>query len=244
MIAVSVELEETLENLKTNGFDARIASNRIEAKDFVLNSISRSAIVGAADSATVRQLGIIEELEKLGFRVLNPFTRELTTDPAKTVVRDNISRQLFSCDVLVAGTNAATRDGKLVNIDAVGNRVASLIFGPRKVFIIVGKNKIVKNVEEALYRIKNVIAPFHARVKNFATPCARTGKCSDCNAPKRICSVTTIMEKRPWRTDITVILVNEDMGLGWNENWTEERIQKIRSEYEKVTWTFASARGP
>jgi len=241
---MGVELQETLKNLRANGFDARIANNRAEAKKLILSAISKRAVVGAADSATVRQLGIIEELEKLGFGVLNPFTRELTTDPAKTVTRDNISRQLFSCDVLLAGTNAVTTDGKLVNIDGVGNRVASMIFGPRKVFIIVGKNKIVRNVEEALHRIKNVIAPFHAKTKKLATPCAQTGKCSDCSALRRICSVTTIMEKRPWRTDISVILVNEDIGLGWDENWTEERIQKIKSEYEKVTWVFASATRP
>jgi len=239
---MGVELQETLKNLRANGFDARIARNRAEAKKLILSAISKGAVVGAADSATVRQVRIIEELEKLGFDVLNPFTRELTTDPAKTVTRDNISRQLFSCDVLLAGTNAVTTDGKLVNIDGVGNRVASMIFGPRKVFIIVGKNKIVRNVEEALHRIKNVIAPFHARTKKFATPCAQTGKCSDCSAPQRICSVTTIMEKRPWRTGVSVILVDEDIGLGWDENWTEERIQKIKSEYEKVTWVFASAR--
>jgi len=157
------------------------------------------------------------------------------------MVRDNISRQIFSCDVLVCGTNAVTRDGKLVNIDAVGNGVASMIFGPRKVFIIAGKNKIVKNVDEALYRIKNVIAPFHARTKRFTTPCAQTGKCSDCSAPKRICSIVSIIEKRPWRTEISVILVNEDLGLSWDETWPKDRIRRIKSNYEKVTWVFASA---
>jgi hypothetical protein len=158
------------------------------------------------------------------------------------MVRDDVSRKIFSCDVLVAGANAVTEDGKLVNVDAVGNRVASMVFGPRKVFIIAGKNKIVKNVDEALHRIKNIVAPFHARTKGFATPCARTGKCSDCNAPKRICNVISIMEKRPWRTEISVILVDEDLGLSWDETWPEERIGKIKSNYEKVTWAFASAK--
>lgn len=241
---MGIKLQETLKNLRANGFDARITENRAEAKNLLLSAMSNGAIVGVGDSATIRQLGIIEDLEKCGFHVLNPFTRELTADPAKTAIRDNISRQLFSCDVVIAGTNAVTTDGKLVNIDAVGNRVASMIFGPRKIFIIVGRNKIVRDVNEALYRIKNVIAPFHARTKKFATPCAQAGRCSDCNAPRRVCSVTTIMEKRPWRTDISVILVDEDLGLGWDEDWTEERIEKVKSEYERVTWVFASARRP
>jgi hypothetical protein len=225
-----------------NNFDARFAENSAAVNEIVSGSISSDALVGVGDSATVRQVGIIEELEKKGIRVLNPFSKELTTDRAKTVVRDDISRQIFSCDVLVSGTNAVTLDGKLVNVDAVGNRVASMIFGPKKVFVIIGKNKIVKDVDEALCRIKNIIAPFHARTKRFATPCAQTGRCSDCSAPKRICSVISIIEKRPWRTGILIILVNEDLGLSWDETWPEDRILKIKSNYEKVTWVFESAK--
>jgi hypothetical protein len=235
-------MEETLKNLLANNFEAKFAENADTVMQIVLGSISKDVIVGIADSATVRQVGIIEELGKKGIGVLNPFSKELTTDNEQTMVRDDISRRIFSCDVLLCGTNAVTMDGKLVNVDAVGNRVASMIFGPRKVFIIAGKNKIVKDVDEALYRIKSIIAPFHARTKRFATPCAQTGKCCDCNASKRICSVTSIIEKRPWRTQISVILVNEDLGLSWDATWPHDRIRRIQSNYEKVTWVFASAR--
>jgi hypothetical protein len=237
-------VEEALSSLLANNFDARFAENVTAVKKIILGSISKEAIVGVGDSATVRQIGIIEELEKKGITVLNPFSRELTTDPAKTLSRDNVSRQIFSCDVLVVGTNTVTTDGKLVNIDAVGNRVASMVFGPRKVFVVAGRNKIVKDVNEALFRIKNVIAPYHARTKGFATPCAQTGRCSNCSAPKRVCSVTTIIEKKPWRTDISVILVNGDLGLSWDETWPQERIGRIKSNYEHATWVLASAKTP
>jgi hypothetical protein len=239
---LDIQMEETLRNLSANNFDARFAENIAALKVIVSSSISRDALVGFGDSATVRQVGIMEELEKKGTRVLNPFSRELTTDPTKTVIRDGISRQIFSCDVLVSGTNAVTMDGKLVNIDAVGNRVASMIFGPKKVIIIFGKNKIVKDLDDALYRIKNIIAPFHAKTKRFATPCAQTGKCSNCSAPRRICNVISVIEKRPWRTEISTILVNEDLGLSWDETWPEDRILKIKSNYEKMTWVFESAK--
>jgi L-lactate utilization protein LutB len=237
-------MEQVCKNLLRNGFNAVFAEDRDSANKTVLGSISEGTTVGIGDSATVRQIGIVEELEKKGISVLNPFSRGLTTDRTKTGVRDNISRRIFLCDVYVCGTNAVTRDGKLVNVDAVGNRIASMIFGPRRVFIIVGRNKIVRDVEEALYRIKNLIAPFHARTKGFGTPCAQTGRCSDCNTPRRICCVTSIMERRPWRTEISVVLVNEDLGLSWDETWPEERIVKIKSEYEKATWVFASAETP
>jgi len=225
-----------------NNFDAKFAETIDAANEIILKAVPKDAVVGIGDSATIRQIGILDELEKRRSSVLNPFSKELTTDTSLTSVRDDISRKIFSCDVFVVGTNAVTVDGKLVNIDAVGNRVASMIFGPRKVFVVAGRNKIVKNVEEALYRIKNIIAPCHASVKEFATPCAKTGKCVDCNAAKRICSVTTIMEKRPWRTAVTIILVDEDLGLSWDENWSIERIHRIKSNYERVTWVFASAK--
>jgi L-lactate utilization protein LutB len=239
---LDAELEEALKNLLRNNFDAKFAENSGGVKEIIFGLIANGKTVGVADSATIRQLGIIKELEKKGIRVLNPFSKKLTTQEGKTAVRDSISRRIFSCDVLISGANAVTRDGKLINVDAVGNRIASMIFGPKRVIIIVGKNKIVKNVDEALYRIKNVIAPFHARTKGFATPCTKTGKCTDCNAPKRICSVTSIVEKRPWRTEVSVILVNEDLGLSWDETWSKKRVLKIKSNYEKVTWFFAGAK--
>jgi L-lactate utilization protein LutB len=242
VLKLNKQVKETLKNLLVNNFDAKYAETVEAAKDLILKAVSKDAVIGIGDSATIRQIGIIEELGKRGYRVLNPFSRELTTDSSGTKVRDNISRKIFSCDVFVVGTNAVTVDGKLVNIDAVGNRVAAMIFGPRRVFVVVGRNKIVKDVGEAVYRIKNVIAPFHARVKEFATPCAKTGKCSDCDSARRICSVTTIMEKKPWRTDMTVIIVDEDLGLGWDEAWSMERISRIKSNYERVTWVFASAK--
>jgi hypothetical protein len=238
---LDAQVEEVLRNLRANGFDALPAENRDVVKQIVLGSISKGMIVGFADSATIRQTGIIEEMEKKGISVLNPFSKDLTTDKGRTTVRDDISRRIFSCDLFVSGTNAVTMDGKLVNVDAVGNRVASMMFGPRRVLVIAGKNKVVSDVNEALYRIKNVIAPFHARTKGFATPCAQTGRCSDCSAPKRICSVISIIEKRPWRTEMTIVLANEDLGLSWDEAWPQDRILGIKSNYEKVTWVFASA---
>lgn len=239
-----MQTEEALRNLRANNFDAHFVKSSGVAKETILGMISKNDVVGFGDSATVRQIGIFKELEKRGTRILNPFSRKLTTDRSKREARDEISKRIFRCDVLITGTNAITADGKLVNIDAVGNRVAAMIFGPKKVIIVVGRNKIVKDVEEALHRIKNVIAPYHAKAKDFATPCVQTGKCSDCRSNHRICNVTTVIEKRPWRTDITIVLIDKDLGLSWDEKWAAERISQIKSNYEKVTWVFASSQTP
>lgn len=241
---MAVQIEEALRNLRANNFDAYFAKSSEVAREKILRNISKETVVGVGDSASVRQIGILKEFENRGIQILNPFSRKLTTDRSKREVRHEMSKEVFKCDVLITGTNAVTADGKLVNIDAVGNRVAAMIFGPKKAIIVVGRNKIVKDVEEALHRIKNVIAPYHARTKDFATPCAQTGKCTDCSAHRRICNVTTIMEKRPWRTGITILLIDEDLGLSWDEKWPTERISQIKSNYEKVTWVFASSQAP
>jgi uncharacterized protein (DUF362 family) len=111
----------------------------------------------------------------------------------------------ISPGVLVAGTNC-------VNVDAVGNRTAAMTFGPKKVIIVAGMNKVRPDLQSALERIREVAGPLRAKSLNLDTPCAKTGVCIDCNAPKRICEVTTILHRKPWMTDISVILVNESLG--------------------------------
>jgi L-lactate utilization protein LutB len=234
-----MQVEAVSRALEANNFDAHVVTSRAAATEAILSLIPRDATVGIGDSATIRQIGILKRLEERGTTLLNPFSRELTTDPSQRDMRHELSRAVFTTDVLITGTNAVTLDGKLVNVDAVGNRVAATIFGPKQVIIVIGRNKIVNDVDVALHRIKNIIAPHHARTKEFATPCARTGRCSDCHSLDRLCNVTTILEKRPWRTVMTIILVDEDLGLSWDETWPPKRISRIKSNYEGVTWVFA-----
>jgi hypothetical protein len=114
----------------------------------------------------------------------------------------------------LTGTNAVTLDGILVNIDGNGNRVGAMIFGPKKVIIVVGRNKIVDgSAEDAIARIKEWASPPNAMRLSKQTPCAVTGICSDCDSPQRICRITTILDRKPTLTDIHVLVVNEDMGL-------------------------------
>jgi hypothetical protein len=113
----------------------------------------------------------------------------------------------------VAGSNAITEDGKIVNIDGLGNRLAAFCFGPEKVIIVAGRNKIVKDVAAAIERVKNVAAPMNARRFGAATPCAKTDKCSDCDSPERICNLTLIIEKQRQPGRLTVILVNQELGF-------------------------------
>jgi hypothetical protein len=239
---VSPDIEVTLKSIKANHFDARFTQTAAEAKRMMLEMIPLTADVGVGDSTTLRQIGILEELTRRGTKVINPFTQELTQDMAKTPATHRLflqtARRTFGTDVFLTSSNALTEDGKIVSIDRSGNRIAGMIFGAQRVILPIGRNKIVKDVDEAMYRIKNVIAPVHARRRERKTPCAVTGKCNDCDSPDRLCNVTVIVEKKPLHTDLSIILINEDLGLGWNPTWDKKRINEIRSNYYQNTWVF------
>ncbi|MDM8539156.1 lactate utilization protein, partial [Desulfobacterales bacterium HSG17] len=122
-------------------------------------------------------------------------------------------RQALLVDLFFTGTNAITEDGYLVNLDMIGNRVAALTFGPKNVVVIVGRNKIVPELEDAMLRIKNYVAPANAIRLDMKTPCIKTGRCQDCKSTERICNNWSINEKSFPKGRVKVILINQDLGL-------------------------------
>lgn len=210
---VNVPIDKLLEALKSNRFDAVFAKNRREALQYVLGRIPSGSIVGAGDSITLKEIGVFEELKRRNFTVYWPFD-----ETVKKEERRDIARKALLTDVFLSGSNAITMDGKIVNVDASGNRVAGMIFGPKKSIIVVGINKVVKNLDEALKRIKDVAAPLNAKRireerKWELLPCVKVGRCVECDAENRICNVTTIIEKKPRAIDISVIIVGESLGI-------------------------------
>lgn len=226
------EVEQTMKALQHNRFDVRSAETAEAAKRIVLDIIPQEAVVGIGDSATVRQIGVLPELERRGTRVINPFKTEIHKN---TELLQQMTREALRSDVFLTSSNTVTLDGKLVNTDMVGNRVAGMIYGAKKVVLVVGKNKIVKDVEEALYRLRHLITPYHAARKKRKVPCAISGECNDCNTIERVCNVTTIIEKKPYWTDLTIVFIDEDLGLAWSPSWTQERINQVKAKYEEVT---------
>lgn len=200
------KIKRTLATLEKNGFQTFFVETKSKALDKVLSLIPSNADVGVGGSVTIREINLIEALTARGNAVFQHWLQP--EENVKTIMR----KQLNS-DVFVASSNAVTEDGKLINIDKAGNRVAAMMFGPQKVILVVGVNKIVKNIDEGIRRAKNVAGPMNARRRGDKTPCATTGVCTDCEAPDRLCRVITIMEKKPSRTDVTVILVGEQLGF-------------------------------
>jgi hypothetical protein len=245
--------ERTVHSLRRRHIRGVFVENSNEARLKILDLIPRDAVVGMGDSTALRQLGIPGLLQERGTRLLNAFEPSHSTgDPPDTEERRRrILGDAASCDVFLTGTNAVTEDGRLVNVDAMGNRVAGMFWGHRISVIAIGKNKIVRDLEEAFDRIRNVIAPNHIHIRTaqlggveLKTPCAATGKCSDCRTPDRACNVLTIIEGRPWWTDLNVVLVNEDLGLGWDPSWSQERITHIIENYRKFVWVDRMSRRP
>ena len=133
-----------------------------------------------------------------------------------------------------------TEDGKLINVDGTGNRVVGIIWNPGLSIVVVSKNKIVRNVDSAIDRIKNIVTPTFARQRNLTLPCAKAGKCVDCNVPERACNITMILDKKPGLKELKVVMIKEDLGLGWDKEWPVGRIDDIRHKYEQFDWPYST----
>ena len=219
------------------------ASNFIASRIYVYESSIQCDGVCAGSCGrnrltTVRQIGIIEELKRRGLKVLDGFYRGISRE-----LHDELVKESMLCDVFLTGTNAVTLDGRLVNVDAVGNRVAGIFYGHPMSIVVVGRNKLVRNLDEAFHRIRSLIAPNHIRIRSIElggprvkTPCVATGICNDCRSKDRMCNVFTIIEGKPLRTNINVVIINEDLGLAWDESWPKERISRVIEEYKRYVW--------
>jgi hypothetical protein len=198
---------KTVEALQKNKFSAILFPNAEEALEELLKSIPIDATVGIGGSWTLIQLEVAEKLEARGNTVYCHHKPGLSPEEIL-----DIRRKQLTCDVFLTSTNAITEDGRLVNTDATGNRVAAMIFGPKKVIVLVGVNKIVANLDDAQERIRSTAAPLNNKRLNRPNPCVKTGYCVDCQGPTRLCNVTTVIHKKPPVSDIHVWVIGEEIG--------------------------------
>lgn len=207
-----IKLEAIKGALEKNNFEVYIAKTGEDAKKLVLDKILPQLspeTVSWGGSLTHVQTGLYDELKaRPGITILDTYDKSLS--PPEAYER---RRQSLLVDLFITGTNAVTEKGRLVNLDMIGNRVAAITFGPKNVIIVVGRNKIVANVDEAIERIKTYAAPVNAMRLDKNTPCMKTGICQNCKSPDRICNAWTISEKSFPKGRIKVILINEDLGF-------------------------------
>ncbi len=211
-----LKLEKCQMALESNNFEVFLANDRIQAKEIVLKKIIPSTCaksISYGGSGTLQETGLLEALRN------DPdfeFLETLHHNGSYEEIWENC-RQALLVDLFIAGTNAITETGILINLDMWGNRVGAITFGPKYVIILVGRNKIVSDLESGMFRVKNYAAPLNAIRHDLdhgkRTPCVKTSYCIDCKSPDRICNTWTITEKSYPKGRIKVVLINDDLGL-------------------------------
>lgn len=201
------KINTTINSLKKNGMNGYLVNSHDELIEKIKEITSEGDTVSCGGSMTLFETGVIDHLRCGRYKFLDRYEEGLTSEDIK-----NIFRSAFLADVYFVGTNAITEDGELYNVDGNGNRVAAMLYGPDKVIVIAGVNKIVKDMDEAIVRLKQVAAPANAKRLNKTTPCTKVGHCMNCASKERICNEYTVIKKQNNKDRIHVIFLNEELG--------------------------------
>lgn len=200
-----MNIEKTIQNFKNNGFKVSYFETGKEAVEYLNNNIDKT-IVSYGGSMTVTELGLLDSLGKH-----NEIVSHWNVPEGKTV--DEILKIAMHSDVYLTSANGASEDGELVNIDGAGNRVSSTLFGHKKIYFIIGTNKIEENLEKAIWRARNIAAPLNAKRLKRNTPCAiKADKCYNCNSKERICRGLVVNYKKMTSSEAEIIIINEKLG--------------------------------
>ncbi len=209
----SLRLEEVKNALEKNNFEPFIAKDTETAKATVENEIIpnlKPKSISWGGSMTFMASGIYDSLKNSrDYEIIDTYDRQRYTQEEVAQKR----RQALLTDMFITGTNAITEAGQLINLDMIGNRVGAITYGPKNVIILAGRNKIVRDLDDAVSRIKNYVAPINAMRLDMKTPCIQTGKCVDCKSPSRICNMWTITEKSFPKGRIKVVIINQELGI-------------------------------
>ncbi len=218
---VRQKIERTATALKKHGFEVYRAEDRWGAADIVEGLLEKGCTIGVGGSATLDECSILELVRRPEYRFIDRYEPGLTRE---AVNRRNI--EALGADVYITGSNAVTEDGFLYNVDGNGNRVAAIAFGPASVIVIVGSNKIVRDLNEAILRVKSTAAPANSKRLSCETYCASEGRCASladplkapmlgqgCSSDTRICCDYLISGPQRNRGRIKVVIVEEPLGF-------------------------------
>lgn len=197
----------TIESLKKNNMNGFLVKNNSELINTIEEIVAKDSKVTCGGSMSLFETGVIDHLRSGRYEFLDRYKEGLSSTELV-----NIYKQAFLCDAYFTSSNAITEAGELYNVDGNGNRVAAMIYGPDKVIVVCGINKIVSNVKEAIERTRKIAAPANAKRLNRSTPCVKTGYCMDCASEDRICSEYTLIKRQSRKDRIYVIFLDEAIG--------------------------------
>lgn len=197
----------TIEALEKNNMNGYLVENEEELIDKIKEIVSEGSMVACGGSISLFETGVIDHLRSDRYKFLDRYKEGLTKEE---IVK--IYKEAFFADAYFSSSNAITEDGQLYNVDGNGNRVVALLYGPEKVIIICGINKIVPTLDDAIKRNKTVSAPANAKRLNKNTPCTKVGYCMNCNSKERICSEYTVIKRQSIKGRIHVIFLNKEIG--------------------------------
>lgn len=200
--------QKVVDALIKNEFDALYVSTMEEASDFIMKNVTPESIVGFPGSMTIYNMGIQDKVKDLGGQVLDHGIPDLTLEERVEIARKEMLSDLYLCS-----SNAITLDGVLVNVDAWGNRIGAMNFGPKKVIIVVSVDKVCKDEASAFERLKTIAAPMNNVRIGTQNACTKTGTCVNCQAKNRICRTYSVMRKKPGMSDITIVVVGDCLGF-------------------------------
>lgn len=201
------QVERTIKNLNSRNMGGYYINNIDQLLQKLKELMPEGSTIGVGDSMTLFETGVIDFLRSENFNFLDKYQDRLTSDEKRDIYIKN-----FSADTFICSTNAITESGELYNIDGNGSRVAPMIYGPKQVILIVGINKIVKNIEEAEIRVRSYAAPIDAKRLNKDTPCTKLGYCVDCKSPNRICNDFVVIRGQFIKGRIKVLIIGENLG--------------------------------
>lgn len=202
--------KRVVDALVKNDFNAIYMSTKSEVIEFIMKNVQEGTKVGFGGSMTIADLGIQSKVEAVHGIV---FDHGRARSPEETLA---IAREEMLSDLYLCSSNAVTLDGTLVNVDGIGNRIAAMTFGPKKVIVVVSIDKICKDEVDAFDRLKYIAAPMNNKrleKPSLINPCLKTGTCMDCHSKTRICRVYSVMRRKPMMTDMTVIVMGESSGF-------------------------------
>lgn len=201
------KIEQVILNLEKNNMKGTFLKDRESLIEFLDEKISDNAKVAVGGSQTLFELDLISYIRNRKVEFFDRYEAGLSPQDIK-----GIFRKSFTADVYLTSTNALTAEGYLYSVDGTGNRVAATLYGPDKVYVIVGINKLVGSVEEAKMRVEEIAAPANCIRLNKNTPCAKVGSCVDCKIPDRLCNEYTLIKRQGVKDRIEVLILPFELG--------------------------------